>query len=297
MLAIMLALGAACAWGSSDYIGGLQTRRSGLWAVIVVSQVVGLAGAGAVILLRGTPPPQLTYLVPALLGGLVGAVAISCFYAALAMGTMSIVAPITAANAVVPVLVGVARGERPSLVQAVGMALAFAGVVMAARESGDEPVEALGGVGAPARTPAQVAAHKADRRSIALALVAALGVGLWSVGTRYTAIHDPYWAMFCGRLAGASAFLGYFFVRRPRLHVAPRAALPIVAVAILDTGANGLFAVATAHGLLSVVSVLSSLYPVATIILAHLLLKERIRPSQQAGVAGALVGVVLIAAG
>src|SRR5450759_1057850 len=134
MLAIALALGASICWGSGDFLGGLTTRRASLWAVIVGSQAVGLVGATLVIVLAGHGWPGLHAVWPVLLGGLASVVAISCFYKALAIGSMSIVAPISATNAAIPFLVGLAAGERPNGAQLAVVVLASIGVLLVASE-------------------------------------------------------------------------------------------------------------------------------------------------------------------
>src|SRR5665648_1092820 len=134
MLAIALALGASICWGSGDFLGGLTTRRASLWAVIVGSQAVGLVGATLVVVLAGHGWPGLHAVWPVLLGGLASVVAISCFYTALAIGSMSIVAPISATNALIPFLVGLATGERPSVAQLAGGGERHAGVLLVASE-------------------------------------------------------------------------------------------------------------------------------------------------------------------
>jgi drug/metabolite transporter (DMT)-like permease len=122
-------------------------------------------------------------------------------------------------------------------------------------------------------------------------------MGLVLVGYDVTARTDPLWAMTGGRLSSATLFLVVFLVRRPALELR-RSALPfIVAVGLLDTGANGLFALATTQGYLSIVAVLGSLYPVVTVVLAYLMLRERVAAYQLAGAAATLAGIALIAAG
>ena len=118
MLGIALALAASVCWGSGDFLGGFSTRRASLWAVIIGSQAVGLAGAALVTLGTGHGWPGLHAVWPVMLGGLASVVAISCFYKALAIGTMSIVAPISATNALIPFAVGIAAGERPAVAAA-----------------------------------------------------------------------------------------------------------------------------------------------------------------------------------
>ena len=289
MLAIAVALGAAACWGSGDFLGGLSTRRATLWAVVAGSQAVGLLGAAAVVAASGRPWPGLVALWPVAAGGAAGAVAIATFYKALAIGTMSIVAPITASSAVVPMVVGLGRGERPSPLQVTGIVLAALGVLLAAsdRQAGEEEVVSTSGPGSASQR----------RRSIMLALVAALGIGLMLVGYDASAEHDALWAMFGGRCASACFFAAFFLAVRPSLR-APRAVIPlIIGVGLLDTGANGFFAFATTYGLLSLVAIIGSLYPVVTLILAYTLLHERIARHQQIGVVAALAGVALISGG
>jgi uncharacterized membrane protein len=307
MLAIALALGASICWGSGDFLGGLTTRRASLWAVIVGSQAVGLVGATLVVVLAGHGWPGMHAVWPVLLGGLASVVAISCFYKALAIGSMSIVAPISATNALIPFLVGLAAGERPSAVQLAGVALAAAGVLLVASErvrAGDT-IGAAALPNEPAVEPAAVmaagtAAHvprRNQRRAIVLALIAAVAMGLVLVGYDATARHDALWAMLGGRISSVVVFAMVFVVARPRLEMR-RSALPfIVAVGLLDTGANGLFALATTQGYLSLVSVLGAVYPVVTVLLAYGLLRERIAPHQMVGAVGTLAGIALIAAG
>jgi len=307
MLAIALALGASICWGSGDFLGGLTTRRASLWAVIVGSQAVGLVGATLVIVLAGHGWPGLHAVWPVLLGGLASVVAISCFYKALAIGSMSIVAPISATNALIPFLVGLATGERPSAAQLAGVALAAAGVLLVASErarAGDTiGVAAL--PNEPAVEPTAVMAagtathvpRRNQRRAIVLALTAAVAMGLVLVGYDATARYDALWAMLGGRISSVAVFAVVFLVLRPHLEMR-RSALPfIVAVGLLDTGANGLFALATTQGYLSLVSVLGAVYPVVTVLLAYGLLRERIAPHQMVGAVGTLAGIALIAAG
>jgi drug/metabolite transporter (DMT)-like permease len=307
MFAIALALGASVCWGSGDFLGGLTTRRASLWAVIVGSQAVGLAGAALVTVLAGHGWPGLHAVWPVLLGGLASVVAISCFYKALAIGSMSVVAPISATNAAIPFLVGLAAGERPGSLQLVGVALAAAGVILVASERA-RPGDTIGVAALPnepAVEPAVFAVsgssarvpRRDQRRAIVLALVAAVAMGLVLVGYDATARYDALWAMLGGRISSAVVFTTVFLVLRP--HVAMRrSALPfIVAVGLLDTGANGLFALATTQGYLSLVSVLGAVYPVVTVLLAYGLLRERLAPHQMVGAVVTLAGIALIAAG
>jgi drug/metabolite transporter (DMT)-like permease len=325
MLGIALALAASVCWGSGDFLGGFSTRRASLWAVIIGSQAVGLVGATLVTLGTGHGWPGIQAVWPVMVGGLASVVAISCFYKALAIGTMSIVAPISATNALIPFVVGIAGGERPAAAQLAGVVLAAAGVILVAIEparsgetigagalpgepavepagaaalfrpgsAGDETVAPL----AAGREAAARPARRDQRRAIALALTAAVCMGLVLVGYDATARYDPLWAMLGGRISSAALFAILLVVLRPHVKV-ERSALPlIVAVGIFDTSANGLFALATTQGYLSLLAVLGSLYPVVTVLLAFGMLRERIAPHQLAGAVATLAGVALIAAG
>ncbi|HEV7460600.1 MAG TPA: DMT family transporter [Solirubrobacteraceae bacterium] len=281
MLAIALGLGSSLFWGLADFGGGLQSRRYPVVAVLFVSQAVGLAGIAVVVALSGDPAPPLGDLWPAAAGGIGGLIALAAFYRALAIGTMSIVAPISATGSAVPVIVGLATGERPSALQLVGILAAGAGVVLASREAPHE----------------DEARARAGRASIGLALVAALGFGAFFVGMDRAADVDVLWAMLAARVADAALLVPVAIVLRPALHIPPRGLAVLAVIGILDLTANGLYAWGTTQGLLSVVAVLGSLYPLATVLLARAVLGERIRRVQEIGVVGALTGVVLIAAG
>jgi len=307
VLAIALALGASLCWGSGDFLGGLTTRRATLWAVVVGSQAVGLTGAVLVVALAGRPWIGLSGLWPVLLGGVAGSVALMAFYKALAIGTMSVVAPITATSALIPFLWGLATGERPGAPQLAGVALAVAGVLAVSRQRARDrdSVGAAAMPGEPAVEPARLrpgagtAAWAPDaasqRRAVVLAVFGAVGIGLMLLGFDGTASHDALWAVLGERISTACFFTIVLLLLRPRLGFR-RAALPgIVAVGLLDTSANGLFALATTHGFLSLVAVLGSLYPVVTVVLAYLVLRERLAPHQVAGVLCTLAGVALIA--
>jgi drug/metabolite transporter (DMT)-like permease len=322
MLAVALALAASVSWGSADFLGGLTTRRATLWAVVVGSQAVGLAGAALVVVLAGRPWIGFAGLWPVLLGGLAGSVAVVTFYRALAIGTMSVVAPISATSALIPFVWGLAGGERPTGLQLAGVALAVAGVLLASVE-GSRRGAAVGAgtlpgepaIGSPPNTAAvrcdagvtpdgppdgppdsgSATSRSQQRRAVALALVAAVGIGIMLLGFDATAKHDPLWAMLGGRLSSACCFAAFLVVLRPRVRIPRSTVAPIVAVGLLDTGANGLFALATTRGYLSLVGVLGSLYPIVTVVLAYLVLRERLARHQLVGVLAALAGVALIA--
>jgi uncharacterized membrane protein len=282
MLAALLALASSVSWGLADFLGGLQSRRHALLAVLVLSQAVALAVL-VVAVAAGVPTEHDAAATAWAAGsGVLGILALSAFYRALSIGTMSIVAPLSATGAAVPVLVGLASGERPKAIQIAGMVLALVGVMLAAREVGD----------------ADAQARRTNRTAVLLALVAAVGFGSFFAGIdRAEERADVAWVLLAARAPEVLLLLPVCLVRRPALPADPRALGAIAAVGALDLLANFLFVLATGRGLLSVVGVLGALYPAVTVLLARALLHERLTRAQDAGVLVTLVGVVALAAG
>lgn len=280
MIAVALGLGSSLAWGIADFLGGLASRRLPVLSVLAVSQVVGLGLLAIVVALRGEGPPEAHHLVVAGASSFVGVGALAAFYRGLAVGAMAVVAPISATAAVVPVVAGVAGGERPSALQLGGIALAMAGVVLASRpdaaQEGPRPRFAAGA---------------------GLALIAALGFGSFFVLIDSASEGDVFWALLGNRVTGVTMLVGLALVLRPSVSFERGDARMLVGVGVFDVVANTSFAVASTQGLVSVVGVCSSLYPVVTVLLARAFLGERVRALQLAGVALALTGVVAIAAG
>jgi drug/metabolite transporter (DMT)-like permease len=278
MLAVLLGLGAATLWGISDFIGGVLARRVPVFYVTFVGQAASLAVLGAVVLVAGPARPSLAQLVPAAVAGVAAGFGLAAFYYALAIGTISIAAPIAATGVVTPVAIGLLGGDRVAPLQLAGIALAIAGVVLASRS----PQQA----GSEARA--------ASRRSIAFALVAALAIGMLFTGVDAASEHGVVWALFVLRTVAVTMLMLTWAARRPP---PPPAALvvPLLAVGLFDTTATGLFGLAGEHGALSIVAVLGALYPIPTVLLARSILHERLTRTQRAGVAAALCGVVAIA--
>jgi drug/metabolite transporter (DMT)-like permease len=281
MAAVALGVAAALCWGCADFLGGIRTRRLTLATVLLVSQLTGLLAIAIVVALARPEAPGAADVVLAVLAGVSQLVGIAALYRALAIGTMSVISPISASGAAaVPVIVALATGERPDAPQVAGMAAAFAGVFLATRVG---PGPAGGG-------------H--PREALALSAVAALGFGGFFVGMD-AAIDDadPFWALLAARGAAGLTLLVVLAVLRAEVG-GDRSLLPaLVLVGLLDVGANACFTLGADTGLLSVVAVLASLYPVATVVLARALLGERLGVIQAAGVTVALAGVALIAAG
>jgi drug/metabolite transporter (DMT)-like permease len=273
MLAVVLALASSVVWGTSDFLGGIYTRRLTLAPVLVVSQLAGLVLLGVATGLTG----QLdTYAFGVgLVAGVFGAVGIAAFYRALATGTISIVSPVSACGAIVPVGLALAQGERPGALALAGCAIALVGAVLASVHEF---------TGAPAA-----------RSSVILAGTAALGIGgfLYFIAHAVRGGHTLP-ALFGSRTASLALLLVGVLATRSSVRMPSRQIPAVAGIGLLDVSANALFAAAATRGYLSIVSVLGSEYPVVTVILAQKLLGERVSRPQAAGIALALIGVGIV---
>jgi drug/metabolite transporter (DMT)-like permease len=284
----VLALVTSLMWGFADFGGGLLTRRMPALTVVVVSQGLAAAVLGAVVVAMGGWSEWDGRLWYAAAAGVVGPVAMLAFYKALAQGPMGVVSPLASLAVVVPVAAGLALGERPGWIQALGITVAVAGVVLA---------------GGPELRGAPV-----QRQTIALTLVSALGFGAVMALIEHAVTGTAaglFLALFvqrvCNVAVGGAAL--YAQVRRgtPALPVesgvrAVATALPALAfVGLADVAANGTYMLATQYGPVTTAAVLASLYPVVTALAARGVLRERLRAVQTAGAGLALVGTVLLA--
>jgi drug/metabolite transporter (DMT)-like permease len=274
----LLALGASLTWGLGDFLGGLKARALPTLTVLATSQPFGLAALGIAVVVRGNGPPG-DEVAWSALAGLLGTMGLLAFYRGLATGAMSVVAPIAAVSAGVPVIWGVAvSGDRIDGLQAIGFVAAIGGGVAASLEVRPDRRQLAAGVG--------------------WAALAMLAFGAYYVPMHAASTHDWLWPAFLFRCTSVTVVWTVVLARRKP----PRGIRPhwpgLIAVGILDTAGNALYAGASSiHGLLSIVSVLATLYPVVTVLLARLVLGERVERTQDAGVLVALVGVVLITAG
>jgi drug/metabolite transporter (DMT)-like permease len=296
MAAIALGFASALVWGAADFLGGLKSRQLHLLTVLLVSQAAGLVGVVVWAAARGEGLPA--EVIPwGVCNAISGTVGLAAFYRALSVGAMGVVAPISASAAAIPVAVGVIGGERPSLLQIAGIAVAMVGVALASYEPSPKeapPAERAAAAEDPGRK--RVGPPRAST-GVGLALLAALGFGLFFVGLDEGSDIDLVWTLVVGRTLSTTILLLAAAIMRPQLRMSPGDTGAVVLVGVLDMGANALFAAATTLGLVSIVSVLGSLYPVTTLLLARFLLGERLHRIQRGGAAGALVGVALISAG
>jgi drug/metabolite transporter (DMT)-like permease len=278
VIAVTLAFSASIAWGCGDFLGGLRAQRVRLLFVVTLTLVGGTVTA-AVVAALAAPFPGVAPLWPVLISGTASVVAFATLFKSLAIGPMSIVAPIAATYPLVPVVAGIVEGERPSTAQVVGMVVAVAGVLLAA-SGGD-----------------RASSRRISALGLGLAIVAAVASGVALTGLDAASDADPYWALLGMRVVALALIGVVLLALRPRGRPGPADALAICGIGVLDTVATGLFAVATTFGYLSVVAVIASLFPVMTVVLARLVLGERIARHQEVGVATALVGVAIIASG
>ena len=280
MVAIALGLAASLSWGIADFIGGIQSRRMPVVAVVLGSQLAGLALVVVIVAVRGEAPPDGDFALYAALSSVGGIVGLVAFYHALSIGAMGVVAPLSSTAAVIPVAVGVATGDRPSALQAVGVAVAICGVILASREAGEEAKES-----------------RAVSRGAGFALISAVGFGCFFLAIDRASDADVLWAVTVNRTVSVALLGVALLAMRPKVGLRPVDMRTLAIVGVLDITANGLFALAATKGLVSVVAVLSSLYPVMTVILARVVLKERLAAVQRIGAFTALAGVALISAG
>lgn len=271
-----LAVLSAAAYGAADFLGGLAAKRSGILSVVVVSQVVGLALVlAACAFLPARPGPA--DLVWGATGGLAGAVGIALLYRGLAIGTMSVVAPVTAVCAVIlPIMAGAILGERPSPLAVLGIALAVVAIVLISR------------------TPRSAADGKGS--GLGLAILSGISIGIFLVCLQRTSHAAGLWPLVAARAASV-AFLSLGALAGRKSLIPARGSLAtIVGCGALDMTANVLYLLAVRGGQLGIVATLTSLYPASTILLARFVLGERLTPVQRAGVLCAGVAIALIVA-
>jgi drug/metabolite transporter (DMT)-like permease len=274
----LLALGASLTWGFGDFLGGVKARVLPTLTVMAASQPFGLAALGIGVAVRGTGIPG-NEVAWSALSAAIATMGLFAFYRGLAVGAMSVVAPIAAVSAGIPVIWGVVvSGDHIHGLQAIGFVAAVGGSVAASLELHPERRRIAAGVG--------------------WAALAMLAFGSYYIPMHAAASHDWLWPAFLFRCTSVTIVVSLALARGLRPGGLREHWPALIAVGILDTGGNALFAAASStHGLLSVVSVLASVYPVITVLLARFMLGERVQRTQDAGVLVALIGVVLITTG
>jgi drug/metabolite transporter (DMT)-like permease len=276
-VAILLAGLSALLYGAADFCGGLAAKKSPLFAVLVLSQAVGLALALAASAALGIDFPPVRDLAWGALAGLCGAAGIATLYWALATTIVAVASPVAAViGAAIPVLLGVATGDRPGALSWIGIAIAI-------------PAIALLTAG-----PAGKGGEGKLRRAVLLGIAAGVSFGLFFSAISRTSPSSGLWPLASARITVVTLILLFALFTRRSLRVAgPN--LPMVALAgLLDMGANIAFLLASRSGMLTIAAVIGSLYPGPTVLLAWLVLRERMGGLRIAGLALALAGVALI---
>lgn len=278
----LYALIAAITYGAADFLGGIATRRAAMLGAVLVTQ-----GSGLAFLLMATPLlPDARVTRPDLafgaLAGVTGSIGVGLLYLALAIGPMTVVAPITAVcAAIVPLGIGLALGERPHPLAAVGVVLALLAVAFLSQSDGPAPGGTNTGSGL--------------GRGVRVALASGIAIGFFFTALAQTSAEAVLWPLVVSRSVSVTLFLALALATGRPAGV-PRAALaPALACGALDMVANAFYLAAVRQGQLGLVATLASLYPASTVLLARIVLGERLGKWQQVGVACAIVAVVLIA--
>jgi len=280
LTAYLLAIGSALLYGAADFLGGLASRRASTVVVVVIAQAAGLLPLVLLLpLLSGSPSAaDLQWSVAA---GVAGSVGVGLLYRALAIGTMSIVAPTTAVCAVVlPVAVDAAGGERLAVMTWIGIGLAILAIVLVSQHDGPESPHTTVSGGLPP--------------GLALAFASGVAIGLFFIALARTSPAAGLWPLLVARSVSVVLFSMLAVAARQSMRASAAVARVAIACGVTDMVANALYLLAARGGPLSVVVTLASLYPASTVLLARLVIRERLSWTQSAGVACALTAVALI---
>jgi len=275
-MGVVLALAAAVAYGLSDFVGGLASRRTTAWPVAFLAGVGGLLGALVLALVRpGDPAP--TDLAWGALAGLGSGLGGAFLYRGLAAGRMGVVAPVSAVGAaVLPVVVGVLGGERPSVPVWLGIAAALPGIWLVSQEPGETD---------------QLAAGLGD------GVLAGLGFGLLFSAMGQVPESAGFWPLVASQGTGTIAIAVTAVVLGSSWRPTARSQLWGLAAGLMASAAVLCFLLATQGGMLSVAAVITSLYPACTVLLAALVLHERVHRAQGLGLGLCALAVTLVATG
>jgi drug/metabolite transporter (DMT)-like permease len=283
----LLALGSAVLYGAADFTGGLATRRASAIPVVLLSQTSGLILLALLLPVLPQASPTRLDLVWGGIAGLTGCIGVALLYRALAIGTMAVVAPTTAVCAVtIPVVVSVLLGERPALLAGAGIVLGIISIVLVSQQ--------------------RTASRSQRQRSVSwrslptgvgTALVSGVAIGFFFLALAQTRSDAGMWPLLVSRTLAVLLFGAIAVARRRSVWMPGQIALLTIICGFIDMLANALYLLAAREGPLSIVVTLSSLYPASTVLLARLVLGERLNLWQVSGVGCALAAVVLIVSG
>ena len=286
-MAYLLAIGSALLYGAADFTGGLTTRRAGTIPVVILSQASGLILLALILPLLPTASPSRTDLLWGAAAGLSGGIGVALLYRALAIGIMAVVAPTTAVCAVaIPVVVSVLLGERPVPLAVAGIGLGVASIVLVSQQR-------------PAEQPAssQGSSPATHRSGVGIALASGVLIGFFFLTLAQTRSDAGMWPILVARTVSVTLFASVAIAGRISIRMPVRIAMLALVCGVIDMLANALYLLAAREGPLSIVVTLSSLYPASTVLLARIVLGERLNPLQVFGVGCALAAVVLIVSG
>jgi drug/metabolite transporter (DMT)-like permease len=274
---VVFGLASAIAWGAGDFGGGLTSRRAPVFGVVFISQIVGMSLALGLALLIGETWFSTTDLGWSVAGGIAGGIGITSLYRALSIGRMAVVAPVTAVlAAMIPVAVGFLTEGLPNQVVIAGIGLAIVAVILVSRVEDESDGRSAG---------------------LGLALLAGIGFGLFGACIGQLSDGHVFGPLTIVRATEAVMLVGVIAVTRSAWRPPRDLVLAIVAVGVLDMTGNGAYILSAQAGSLAVASVLSSLYPVTTVVLATLILRERVTRTHALGIALAAAAVAMIAIG
>lgn len=277
MLSILFGLSAALAWGAADFTGGLASRRTGEHRAVLYGELFGLVLIIAAAFFIQQPVPGWRVMVLAFVAGAVGTTGLLALYRAVIQSKMSISMPVSALlAAALPVLVGTFTEGFPGTMTFLGFGLALAAIWLISHEDGND---------------SHILAHLADLR---LPLLAGIGFGSFFILMDIAAREATIWPMLASRSGGAVIVAVYMLFRRDSWRLARDVWPVLVLNAFLDVGGTAFYVLASQVGRLDIAAVISSLFPGSTVILAALLLKERVSRSQAVGIFLALAAIVFL---
>ncbi|WP_135611792.1 DMT family transporter [Methanococcoides sp. AM1] len=276
-LVVFFGLMAAISWGAGDFSGGFASKRANVYSVVLITQAVGVFLLAASAYLMAEKMPPLGGMLWGAVAGVFISIGLLALYRGLSQGRMGFVAPISAVVAAsVPVIYGAFYEGLPAVHQMIGFAFAFVAVWLIAG-GGDE-------------------SSKIERTDLILPLIAGTGFGLFFISIDRVSDTAVLWPLTAARIAAVITLI-IFIALSKQVYLPPKNVLPVIIIAgVFDTGGNTFFALASQAGRLDIASITSSLYPAGTVLLAWLILKEKLSLKQWIGVAAALVAIVFISA-
>jgi drug/metabolite transporter (DMT)-like permease len=279
MNTILLSLLACCAWGTSEFLGGMKNRSVPLLVILIGMELSGMLLLVIVLLFFAGDVPDLKYILYAMTAGTFGIIGVASIFHGMSIGTIGVVSTIGATSAIIPVLYDLLTGNRLSFCQGAGIVLAIGGVMLL--------------------TEGKISLNKKKyfTASIGFAIAGAFFFGLYFISIDLASNQDPYWAAFFSRVVTITILGIGIAMKRPTYHFTKSDVSTIVVIGLFDACGVVAFNMATTFGLVGIVSVIASLYPMMTIMLARIFLKENMNTFQKIGALGAMAGVALISGG